>query len=226
MNQLYSKFDLANKALLKIGAKRLSSLGDGSVNSVIINDIYDQCLCEVLEEHPWSFAVNTVALVTLSAVLVNFTDGISVAYGLPEDFLYPYLFSIPNAQYRIETLKPPVVTQNTIALLSDQAGLVMKYVFKNDDPTTYTAKFYDTLSCKIALECCFKISEAAGMAAAMQSKYDKALLSAMAADSKFSQPDQPRADEWFIARLAGSGVVSGLPNGNIGFFADPFNPDF
>lgn len=224
-----SKLLIVNKALTKIGAKRLSSLNDGSPNSIIINDIYDSCRDETQEEHVWSFCIQTVGLTTLTLAvpLPNMNDGISTAYGLPSDFLSVYLLSQP-AQYRIEILKAPYITSGTqLALLSDQNTLSgMKYVFNNDDPTTYTAKYSDALACKIALECCFKISEAAQMAVAMETKYQKALISAISSDSQGSNPDQAIADEWFTARLAGSGLVSGLPNGNIGFFPDPWNPNF
>lgn len=228
MDQNESKIIIANKALYKIGAKRISSLDDNSQNSILINDIYPSCLEELLEEHPWSFAVNTIPMttLTLSIPLPVMNDGISVAYGLPADFLYIYLLSSP-AQYRLETLKPPYVSNNMLAILSDTPGMsAMKYVFLNDDPTTYSSKFVDALATKLALELCFKVSEAATLAAAMETRYQKALLSAISTDSNSSTPDQAIANEWFIARLAGSGAVSGLPNGNIGFFPDPFNPDF
>lgn len=226
MNSLLSDVIIANKALFKIGAKRITALDDGSSNAQVINEIYVASRQEILEEHPFSFAVNTVALAELDATLTDFTDGITIAYGLPSDFLYPYLINFPTAQIRIEMLRPPIVTTNTLAMLSDTPGLVMKYVFDNDDPTTYTAKFAEAFSCKLAYQACFKIAEAAQFAMAMKAAYDSALLSAMASDSKSSSPDQPIQNEWFVARLAGSGVVSGLPNGNIGFFPNPYNPDY
>lgn len=227
MDSNISKLAIANKSLYKIGAKRLSSFNDGSPNSIIINDIYATCLEELLEEHTWSFAVQAVPLATLalSVALPVMNDGIQYAYGLPADFIDVYMLSQP-AFYRIETVKPPYVASATVALLSDQATISgMRYVFNNDDPTTYTAKFIEALSTKLALECCFKISEAAALVGAMEGKYQKALISAISVDSNNSSPDQSIANEWFIARLAGSGAVSGLPNGNIGFFPDPYNPE-
>lgn len=226
MNLDRSKLSVANKALYKIGAKRLTAIDDGSPNSVIIADIYADCLQELIEEMPWSFCINTVVLSNLSATLVDFSDGISVAYGLPTGFLSLYLVNMPAVQYRIEQLQPPIVTAPVTAFLSDAPGLAIKYVFFNDNPTTYSAKFTDALACRIAYEACFKISEAGTLKQGLQTDYQRALLSAMAADSKNQIPDENIANEWFIARLAGSGVVSGLPNGNIGFFPDPYNPDF
>lgn len=228
MDNLQDKLVVANKALYKIGARRLSSLTDGSPNSIIINDIYETCLTEILEEHPWSFATQTVTLasLTLSEDLPSMGDGMNYAYGLPADFLKVYQLSC-FCQYRIEMLKSPYVTTPTLALLSDQSTLAgMRYIFLNDDPTTYNSKFLDALACKIAKACCFKISEASNLVGQIEADYDRALISAMSNDSNNMSPDDAIANEWFIARLAGSGNVTGLPNGNIGFFPAPYSPDF
>lgn len=158
--------------------------------------------------------------------LPTMNDGVQYAYAIPSDYVSLYMVNVPFAQIREQVVKTPFLATSTFCLLSDQAALVARYVYRNDDPATYSSKFYDALACKLALEACFKISEAAQYAAKMESDYNKALMSALSADSKNNSPDQGIANEWFIARLAGSGVVTGLPNGNIGFFPDPFNPDF
>lgn len=280
MNASATKLGIVNKALIKVGAKTITSLTSTTEpNAVIMNALYAMCLTELLEDNPYSFAIQTVvpiplnpqtwatqtnyaigtfvqqsnliyvcAIANLSGVFATdlsngywvlqagyvplllplpvMNDGVSVAYALPSDFMSLYLVSIPNAQLRIEMLKPPYITTATVCLLSDTPGLVIKYVFNNDDPTTYSTKFTEALCCKLAYEACFKISEAAQYATKLEADCSRAIASAMSSDSNNNSPDESLANEWFIARLAGSGVVSGLPNGNIGFFPDPFNPQF
>lgn len=207
MGQFFSELGIANKALYKIGAQRLDSLDDvNNPNSVYINDIYNQCLIEVLEEHTWSFAIQTVPMVQLTLIeaLPDMVDGVNTPYALPSDFINPYMFSA-SCIYRKEMIKPPFVVAPTLALIINNSNLTaMKYVFENDDPTTYSAKFYEALACKLAHELCFKISEAAQFAQVKKAEYDKALLSAITSDSNTSSPDDPIADEWFVARLAGT----------------------
>ncbi len=212
MDTTASKIGLANLALYKIGAKRISSFTDGSNEARVINDIYDNCREMVLEEHPWSFAIQTVALQTISITPVDFGDGLSIAYALPEDWLFTYLVNFPFANMRKEEIDGQSV------LLCDTAGLIIKYIFNNDDPTKYSAKFYEALACKLAAEACFKLVQAGQKVTAEKVDYGMALLSAMAADSKNSGPDQPSQDEWFQARLAGSNVIPVNPNGNVGFW--------
>jgi hypothetical protein len=123
-----------------------------------------------------------------------------------------YKINFPNALIRQETISG----QNVI--LSDTSGLVVKYIFKNDDPTTYTAKFRLALALKIAATVCFKVAEAVQNAAMLEGKYQKSLLSAMTDDSKNSTPDQMNADNIFFERMAGAGAVLSAPNGNVPFY--------
>lgn len=228
MDSNRAQLTIINKALFKIGAQRITSISDGSPNAVLVGEIYQECLTEVIEEAPWSFCLKNAVLnqIDLAEDLPNMADGVDIAYALPADYLDIYMINYPTAQIRQQYLDTPYVTSPLLALLSDTPGLIMRYKFINTNPTTYTSKFAEALSCKIAAQLCFKISEAAQYATVIRAEYKEALLSAISADSKTSTPDAAMANEWFIARLAGSGVVSGLPNGNIGFFPDPFNPDF
>lgn len=212
MDASASKIALANLALYKIGAKRISSFTDGSAEARVINDIYDQCREMVLEEHPWSFATTSVALQTLSLTPTDMGDGLSIAYAFPPDWLFTYMVNFPYANMRKEELSGQSV------LLCDTAGLKIKYIFNNDDPTKYSAKFYEALACKLATEACYKLSQSGQKVTAEKVDYQSALLSAMAADSKNSGPDQPEQSEWFLARLSGSNTVPINPlNGNIVF---------
>lgn len=134
----------------------------------------------------------------------SMNDGCSNPYFIPTDFVKPYLFSSP-AFYRIETVKPPfVTTQQRILLANDSAINAMKYVFYNTDPATWTAKFFEAVACKEAYELCFKVENGAQWAAKCEAGYSKALMSALGTDALDSSPDETIADEWFLARLAGS----------------------
>lgn len=156
--------------------------------------------------------------VPILQTLPSMNDGVNNLYLIPSDFVKPYLFSSP-AFYRIETVKPPFVTTTQQVLLTNDATInAMKYVFYNTDTSTWTAKFYEAMACKLAYELCFKISEAAQWAAKCEAGYNKALMSALGTDALDSSPDEPIANEWFIARLAGStnvapwGITPGSPN--------------
>jgi hypothetical protein len=71
-NSNFAQLGLWNKAIYKIGAKRLVASDINSPSSSsnpaaqYLTDIWQYELQEFLEEHPWSFAVQTVPLVPLN----------------------------------------------------------------------------------------------------------------------------------------------------------------
>jgi hypothetical protein len=218
MNAQQNKTALANYALSKIGGK-IFNFGDGTTSDIVMSAIYDQCRRYCLEQCPWSFAVQTLALTQLNATLTVFGDNAEIAYALPDNFLKPYLINFPYALTRFEVLNTAQgVSGNTYALLSDTSGLIVKYVFDNDDPTMYSSKFYEYLALKLAREACFKLVEAVKYASVIKGEMESAFLEAAAEDGQISSPDQIEQNEWDFSRLAGSSGFVYYPSGNIGFY--------
>ena len=221
MNAQQNKIALANYALSKIGGK-VFNFGDGSSSDLVMSAIYDQCRRYCLEQCPWSFAQVTYSLTQLALATtipdLNFGDGVLIAYALPPDFLKLYQVNFPYALIKFENVKG-----SGLIMLSDTTGLMMKYIFDNDDPTVYSAKFYEYLACKLAKEACFKLAEAVKYAQGMKAEMESAFLEAAAEDGQLSSPDQVQQNEWDFARLAGSSSYVWYPSGNIGYY--PFYPN-
>ena len=214
MDSSASKIRIANRACIEMGVKTISSFNDGSNSANIISQIYDDCRQEFQEEHPWSFCNVTFALGTLSTVPIDFGDGCLIAYAFPAQCLSIYKLNYPNAQVYQQNLNG----QNVI--ISDTAGLIVKCVIDNDDPTTYSAKARLALAFKIASSAYFKLVEGGKKGDELRLMYEKTLMSAIADDSKGSTPDQVNANNIFIERMAGAGAVVGVPgdNNSVGFF--------
>jgi len=217
MNAQQNKTALANYALSKIGGK-IFNFGDGSISDIVMSAIYDQCRRFLHEECPWSFDIKTVQLTTLEVSLLTFGDNIQYCYQLPTDFLKIYKVNFPYALLVFEN-----IPGNGLCLLSDTGGLMMKYISDNDDPTTYSAKFYEALACKLAKEACYKLTESAKYQSKMDADYEKAFISAAASDGQMSSPDGVQQAEWDYARLAGSSGFVYYPDGNTGYY--PFYPN-
>jgi len=219
MNAEQNKQALANYAVQKIGGKTFT-FGDGSSSDNAVTPIYDQCRRYCLEQCPWSFGVITLALTQLTVPSTNpsfnFGDNAVVAYNPPPNFLKPYLINFPFALTRFEVVV--IGGQNFYALLSDTAGLIVKYVFDNDDPTMYSAKFYEYLACKIAKEAAFRLTESVKYSTVIKSEMDSAFLEAAAADGQMASPDGVQQDEWDFSRLAGSSGFVYYPQGNTGYY--------
>jgi hypothetical protein len=214
MDATASKIRIAQRACIEMGVKVLSSFNDGSSPANVIRVIYDDCRQEFLEEHPWSFCTRTVVLATLSTVPVDFGDGALIAYAPPADFLSLYKVNYGSAIIRQENIN------NDLVIVSDTAGLVVKYCIDNDNPATYSAKARLALAHKIASAGYFKLVEGGAKGKELFAMYEHALMTAIADDSKGSTPDQMNADNIFFERMGGAGAAVGARgnNNNIGFF--------
>ena len=76
--------DMCNAALVKLGAKTITSLTDGSANATACNNSYTRILRAELRDHPWGFA-KALALIDKDAIDPAF--GRAYQYTLPSDFL-------------------------------------------------------------------------------------------------------------------------------------------
>lgn len=197
------KVALANIALAKLGASRISSFNDDSDEARVINDVYKDILGEVLAEGPWSFALKRV-LLTLSADEPAFTnDGLSVVYTKPNDLVRVFFTSTPNAVISVEGNR----------ILSDTSQLGIKYVFFNDNPASYYPMFTTALATRLAAEIGFNLTESVKKAEALFSEYEKIRLPrALGSDAQQGTPTQPIQNEWEGARLTGSNAFVIQPN--------------
>jgi len=76
-----SKVDIINRALTKLNAKRITSINDGTKNSVEAKSVWDGILDEVLASFAWNFSTRRVKLAQLA------TDPV---YG------YDFQFRVPS----------------------------------------------------------------------------------------------------------------------------------
>lgn len=210
MDIAQSKVGIANLALTRLEAKIISSFNEGSSEANAISVIYNQCRDECLESYPWTFATLTAALQTLAITPVDFGDGITISYAYPNQFLKPHPTIPFNFSYAL-------IRFESTGILSDTAGLLMKYIFQNDNPSTYSAKFCKALAAKLSYELCFKLTNASQYAQVCQMEFEEKIEEAKSSDAQLGTPIEPRQDEWFNSRLQGSGNNIVKPNGNIGF---------
>ncbi len=75
---------------------------------------------------------------SLTLSMPNFGDGVNLAYAYPSDWIKPIKWNFNSAIRRLEKS----------AIFSDTAGLCVKYIYQNDDPTTYTPEFIEAFQSK------------------------------------------------------------------------------
>lgn len=140
----FNAVEIANTALVMLGAPPITSFSDASTQAQLAERLYDLTRDEVLESRPWTFATKRSTLTRAS----NPTGS---------EWLYSY--TLPSDYLRlIQINKDEVATiQNKYAiegnnLLTDAASVEAIYVARITDATLYSPLFVETLTTKLALK--------------------------------------------------------------------------
>lgn len=198
------KVAIANMALRRIGAKRISSFGDPSPEAQAVSDIYDLILDEVLCSGLWTFAQAQSALAQLSLTSAFTADGLAYIYAEPANLLKINFINDSGATWKREAMSGQNVIRANIP------GLQIIYTFRNTDPTTYFPLFIAALASRLSYELCFALSESRSFAKDVFDEYHKVKLpQALSADSQQGSPVQAIQNEWENARnMSGTGIFA------------------
>lgn len=147
-----SDVDICNSALQTVGAKRIVSLGDNSVNARACNNVYESLRDLELSAHPWNFAIKRASLPAASPAPA--TGGRQNSFPLPADFL---LLLDPYPELLMNTLDWQIEGQ---AISSNDTGpLAIRYVAQVTDPNLMVPLFREALANRIALKICEELTQ-------------------------------------------------------------------
>lgn len=186
-----SNVAVANRALQKLGARRIEALTQDHPNARSMSAAFDQVRDAELRRYDWSFAIKRASV---AADGDDPTWGDWNRYSLPNDFsrLMRDDESGQNVDWRVEGL---------FILSKDAAPLEFRYVAKITDPNYFDALFVDAFACKLALECCEEITQSASKKAGLKADYDAAVADAKRVGSIEKGAVEFPEDEWLNARL-------------------------
>lgn len=83
------RISICNMALGRLGAVRIASLDEATTQADLCRDHYQQCVDEVLEDHPWNFAEHAARLA--AATIEDARPDFGYCYVLPTGGQYPIL---------------------------------------------------------------------------------------------------------------------------------------
>jgi len=192
-----SKLSIANMALTKIGAERITSFSQESEEARKISAVWNYILDELLAEHPWTFTQKRAQLALLDTTPAMTEDGLNYVFAKPSDFIKLNYTNSRSAVVKIEN----------DGILCNLDELKIIYTARVDDPTKYSPQFITAFATRLASEICFAFSDSKGMAETLFKEYETIRLPrAIASDSQQDTAQQPIMDEWERARLSGSGL--------------------
>lgn len=194
LNMAISKTTIINKALALIGAKQVADIADGSATSNLVASIYETALKSVLSECKWNFATTRVSLPTNSTATLDFYDvGETIIYDRPTDIVRIYSSNPPNAKWREEG----------DYIISDSAGLGIRYVYYIEDTTKFPIFFVEALVDKLACDLAYAVVNSASLAESFINKYQKiSLPKARSENSQIGIQQTLQDDAWELAKYS------------------------
>lgn len=187
-----SKVEICNRALQKLGAKRIVSLDEDSKNARACNVAFESIKLAELADHTWNFATKRAQLAA---------DDPGPAFG------YARSFTLPADYVR---LLPPDVEDNTPyldwsiegrkILTNDSAPLNIRYVSDVTDPNLMSPLFREALSCKIAMELAEEITQSNSKAEKAKEDYRFAIAEARRTNAIEKPAPKVADDSWVQVR--------------------------
>ena len=219
----YSQVGIVNLALGRIGKKRISSMAEGTPQSIAAAAVWEYVRDEVLEAKDWKFAKTRYKLSKSSTTPLYRW---SYAYPYPQDFIRlatgrkddPPVFPdtenfssfswLPGTDmFFLSGYQFPYITEalpdGTLCLLTDYdnsaADLYINYIKRVTDAQKYLPSFVNALSYRLAGELAIELTEGLKKFDAMMILYDKALGKATEVNQSLDHHDDTGSNSWETA---------------------------
>jgi len=191
MASTWTVTQIANLALTKLGpgSGYLSDLAsDTTIAGQALNRVYEMVRDELLETHPWNFAIKRAEL----ASDVSTPEwGYDYQYSLPADCLRFLSVEGTKVDYQIELDK----------MLSDEEGpLNIRYISRSTDVSKWSPTFVQALSARWAFEIS-GIIESRVTPNQLWEMYMMLLSQAKRADAQANPAEEMPDGDWLNARL-------------------------
>lgn len=179
---------ICNSALAKIGAERISSLSETTKRAIFCNEQYEKLRDEVLEAHPWNFALLRASLTSSGTP----TWGYDYTYPLPTNCLRVVKAEYDDIEWKVEGRD----------ILTDEGSpFNILYISQVTDPSYFTPLFAEALACRLAADLAYAIAQSNTLQTTMMDAYNKVLRQARSADAQGGgSADVIGASDWVDSR--------------------------
>lgn len=186
-----SNVSIANRALQKLGAKRIESLSQDNPNARSMSTAFAPVRNALLRKYQWSFAIQRASIV---ADADETTWGERTRYALPADFarLIRDDESGIRRDWKIE---------GRYIITDDDSPLEIRYVSIITDPTSYDPLFVEVFSTALAMETAEEITQSTSKLESLERRFKMEIAEARNANAFELDPQESLDDDWWLARL-------------------------
>jgi hypothetical protein len=191
MASTWTVTQIANLALTKLGpgSGYLSDLAsDTTIAGQALNRVYEMVRDELVESHPWNFAIKRVSL---AADVATPAWGYDFQYTLPADCLRFLSVEGAKVDYQNEVDK---------ILCDEQGPLNIRYIAQVTDTSKFSPTFIAALSARWAYEIS-GIVESRVTPAQLWEMYERLLGQAKRADAQANPAEEMPDGDWLNSRL-------------------------
>jgi len=182
-----SQVKIANRALALLGAKKINSIGDNSLEAKSIANMWDDTLKSVLSEAAWGFATESKMLNRVDRQGAWSAHGVLSFFQLPSDVVKITAYSNNSAYIKRRG--------NFLAASTTELGI--EYVYFMKDTTKFPIKFVEALACKLAADICYDITNSDSKTMGLLELYNGQYLpAALTENAREGSQDSIIADEW------------------------------
>ncbi len=186
-----SPVDIANGALIKLGAESIIALSEDNERARACNAAWPIVRAEVLRAHTWNAAVERATLAATTDTINGSTSfGFDTAYNLPADCLR-VLEVDSYYDWRVEGRQILTDGNSTLHIL---------YSKDETDSEQYDPMLVSVMISRLAAEIAYRITDSATMRDRMWEEYRRQLLEAAAADAQEQSPAEFETDDWINVR--------------------------
>ena len=189
-----SKVDLANEALLLLGANTITSFTDNDSNAVLVKRFYERERDALLRSHRWSCAITTANLASLTDTPIIDWE---FKFTLPTD---PYCLRVLDVRTVTGDIKLDFEVQGR-ELLTEETAVDITYIKRLDDATQFDALLYQALVFRLAWKLSYPITRSNPVMQQMASMYDAVVRDARTIDSQEGTPEIIETDTLTDVRL-------------------------
>lgn len=164
---------VCNLALSELAEKPITDLADATERARLCNQFYKDAVKHVLRQHNWRCAIKRASLSRLTAAPVY---EFLYAYELPPDWVKTVSTSLDA-----DGLK---WTQEGRTILTDEAAVLVKYIYFNENVGSWDSMLTTTVSAYLAHLLAGGVTEGASKKQLMHNLYMLRLKEAKATDSQ------------------------------------------